>query len=467
MAEDFKERLKLFNVTENDYKNFPALKKIIGRYGLKTLDYLYDHLNRTSAHSFFKSKAGIDKAKKKQLAHWTAWFSLPLNQQSAENSKKIGAIHAQIGVTPTYYISAYAINLEQLITRAIKGAPGGFLLHQKLAKTIGSLVKLTLLDIEIVLSNYLDYERQERNTILTSLSKALNQMAEQNFDVVLEHIPKNYAAIANDFANMRSSLAGTIAKVVTIANNARSEAHNIGRFTRSLTDSSQHQIQALGDATSTMSQIADAAEKTASRARDVSKSIEQTRVKAGEGGRIASEAIESMEILSASSKKISNIVILIDDIAFQTNLLALNASIEAAKASEAGRGFTVVANEVRALAQRSAEAAAGIKTLIEGSLKQLSTTKNHVENTGKTFEEIIQSIETVNQQAHDISLSAVSQSQDLHNAAAMVKDTEKITQQGGVIVEQSTEASRNIVDAIDLLGTALERFHLGADAKTN
>ncbi|WP_252507230.1 methyl-accepting chemotaxis protein [Zymomonas mobilis] len=216
-----------------------------------------------------------------------------------------------------------------------------------------------------------------------------------------------------------------------------------------------------------MSHIAEAAKNTDLQAKDISKSIDETREKAGEGGRIAYDAIKSMEALSASSKKISNIVTLIDDIAFQTNLLALNASIEAARASEAGRGFTVVANEVRALAQRSAEAAAGIKTLIEDSLKQLSITKNHVENTGKTFKEIIESIETVNRQARDISLSAASQSQELQNAAATVKNTEQITQQGGVVVEQSTEASRNIVEAIDLLGTALERFHLGANEKTN
>lgn len=207
MAEDFKERLKLFNVTAGDYKNFPALKKIVERHGQKTLDYLYTHLTRTSAARFFKSKDAIEKAKKKQLAHWLSWFTLPLDKKSEETSKKIGAIHAQIGVTPTYYISAYAVNLEQLITRAIKSSAAGLFLNRKLADTIGSLVKLTLLDIEIVLSNYLDYERQERNTILTGLSKALNQMAEQNFDVVLEHIPKNYAAIANDFAVMRSILA--------------------------------------------------------------------------------------------------------------------------------------------------------------------------------------------------------------------------------------------------------------------
>ncbi|TQL15099.1 LOW QUALITY PROTEIN: methyl-accepting chemotaxis protein [Zymomonas mobilis] len=467
MAEDFQERLKLFNVTAGDYKNFPALKKIVERHGQKTLDYLYTHLTHTSAARFFKSKDAIEKAKKKQLAHWLSWFTLPLDKKSEETSKKIGAIHAQIGVTPTYYISAYAVNLEQLITRAIKSSAAGLFLNRKLADTIGSLVKLTLLDIEIVLSNYLDYERQERNTILTGLSKALNQMAEQNFDVVLEHIPKNYAAIANDFAVMRSSLAGVIAQVIEIAHRAKSEAHNIGRFSQSLTDSSHHQIQTLGDATNTMSHIAEAAKNTDLQAKDISKSIDETREKAGEGGRIAYDAIKSMEALSASSKKISNIVTLIDDIAFQTNLLALNASIEAARASEAGRGFTVVANEVRALAQRSAEAAAGIKTLIEDSLKQLSITKNHVENTGKTFKEIIESIETVNRQARDISLSAASQSQELQNAAATVKNTEQITQQGGVVVEQSTEASRNIVEAIDLLGTALERFHLGANEKTN
>lgn len=461
MAEDFKERLELFNVTERDYKNFPALKKIIERYGQKTLDYLYAHLSQNSARHFFTSKEAIEKAKQKQLSHWLSWFTLPLDKKSEETSKKIGAIHAQIGVTPTYYISAYAINLEQLIARAIKSSAGGLFFNRKLAGIIGSLVKLTLLDIEIVLSNYLDYERQERNTILTSLSKALNQMAKQNFDVVLEHIPKNYAAIANDFAVMRSSLSNTMAQVIEIANRAKSEAHDIGRFSQSLTDTSQNQIQTLGDATSTMSHIAEAATKTALRAKDVSKSIDETRTKASEGGRIAHDAINSMEALSASSKKISNIVTLIDDIAFQTNLLALNASIEAAKASEAGRGFTVVANEVRALAQRSAEAAAGIKTLIEDSLKQLSTTKNHVENTGKTFEDIIESIESVNRQARDISLSAIAQSQELQNAAATVKNTEQITKQGGVVVDQSTEASRNIVEAIDLLGTALERFHLG------
>ncbi|MFT9100223.1 MAG: globin-coupled sensor protein [Zymomonas mobilis subsp. pomaceae] len=460
MSEDFKERLQLFNITAEDYKNLPALKAIIERYGSKALDYLYNHLTHTSARRFFKSKEVIETAKKKQLAHWLTWFSKPIDKKSEEKSKKIGAIHAQIGITPTYYISAYAVNLDQMIQRAINAAPGGALLHRKLAKKIGAFVKLTLLDIEIVISNYVDYERQERNLILQSLSKALHQIAEQNFDVVLEHIPKNYAAIANDFAVMRSSLATTMAKVISIANNARLEAHTIGQSSHALQDSSDQQIRALAETTDTMNKIAMAAEKTATQARDASTSIDQTREKASDGGKIASEAINSMEALSASSKKISNIVTLIDDIAFQTNLLALNAGIEAAKANEAGRGFTVVANEVRALAQRSAEAAAGVKSLIEDSLKQLSIATNQVQKTGKTFEDIISNIELVNSQARDISISAATQSRELQDAATIVENTEQVTRQGGMIVKQSTQASQNIVKAVAWLGTELERFHL-------
>jgi methyl-accepting chemotaxis protein len=169
-----------------------------------------------------------------------------------------------------------------------------------------------------------------------------------------------------------------------------------------------------------------------------------------------------MGSIEASSKQISNIIGVIDEIAFQTNLLALNAGVEAARAGEAGRGFAVVATEVRALAQRSADAAKEIKTLISASGKHVQGGVKLVDDTGRALTRIAEGVAQLNQLVRDIAASAKEQATALHEVNSAVNQMDQVTQQNAAMVEQATAASHGLAGEAEGLTRLVAQFNVDA-----
>lgn len=190
--------------------------------------------------------------------------------------------------------------------------------------------------------------------------------------------------------------------------------------------------------------------------------VQRTAGVAGKGGQVVAKAVEAMQEITASSKRIGDIIQVIDSIAFQTNILALNAAVEAARAGEQGRGFAVVAGEVRALAQRSASAAREIKGLIEGSIGSVEHGATYVNQAGETMREMVSSVTTVTQLMGDIKRHSAHQADQIRQLASAIREVDSTTQQNAALVEETAAAASSLSDRARTLAESTSQFKTDA-----
>ncbi len=268
-----------------------------------------------------------------------------------------------------------------------------------------------------------------------------------------------------EFEQMKSSLNGAMSTLSTAISTVRDGAESVTagaeQITKGNEDLSQRtseQASALEETSASMEEMTSTVKQNADNAKQANQLAIAARDIADKGGSVTVRAVEAMGEINKSSKKIADIITVIDEIAFQTNLLALNAAVEAARAGEHGRGFAVVAAEVRNLAQRSATAAKEIKGLINESIQRVSDGSELVNQSGKTLEEIVSSVKRVTDIIAEITAASQEQAQGIDQVNKAIMQMDETTQQNAALVEETTSASQSMKDQAQELMRQVEVF---------
>jgi len=272
-----------------------------------------------------------------------------------------------------------------------------------------------------------------------------------------------YEKLRSDFNAAMGQMQETMCEVAVNATGVRSGAGEISQASDNLSRRTEQQAASLEETAAALDQITATVRKTAEGAGQARDSVGAARADAERSGVVVRDAVSAMSEIEASAQQISQIIGVIDEIAFQTNLLALNAGVEAARAGDAGRGFAVVASEVRALAQRSADAAKEIKTLISASSQQVERGVGLVGETGKVLERILNQVTQINGVVTDIAASAQEQATGLQQVNTAVNQMDQVTQQNAAMVEETTAASHSLAREAETLTGMISRFRLAAD----
>jgi methyl-accepting chemotaxis protein len=258
---------------------------------------------------------------------------------------------------------------------------------------------------------------------------------------------------------MTDVLAGIVEASGTIATASR----EISMGNTDLSQRTEEQASSLEETAASLEELTSTVRQNADNAQQANKLASSASDVAVKGGQVVSDVVRTMEGINEASRKIADIIGVIDEIAFQTNILALNAAVEAARAGEQGRGFAVVAAEVRNLAQRSANAAKEIKSLISESAGKVETGSRLVASAGHTMEEIVQSVKRVTDIMAEISAASKEQSSGIEEVNSAVIQMDKMTQQNAALVEQAAAAAKSMEDQTDSLAGMVAAFKL-ADA---
>ena len=266
-------------------------------------------------------------------------------------------------------------------------------------------------------------------------------------------------------ADMRSHLAQVVRDVRQGSESVATASAQIASGNGDLSARTESQASALEQTAASMEQLGATVRQNADSAQQASQLAEEASVVARQGGDIVAQVVETMRDIQGSSRRIADIIGVIDGIAFQTNILALNAAVEAARAGEQGRGFAVVASEVRSLAGRSAEAAREIKSLIQSSVERVEGGSALVDRAGATMQEVVSSIGRVTTLMREISSASREQASGVAQVGEAVTQMDQATQQNSALVEQMAAAATSLkAQAQDLLQT-VARFRLEADSR--
>ena len=300
--------------------------------------------------------------------------------------------------------------------------------------------------------------------VVDGLGRGLERLAQGDLTYrVHEDWATDYKKVQDDFNAAIGQLQDTISNIAMSSSEVSSAAAEISTSTTDLSQRTEEQAASLEETSASMEEIAATVRKNAENAQHANQLAQGTQEIAGRGGAVVAEAVNAMARIEDSSRKISDIISVIDEIARQTNLLALNAAVEAARAGEAGRGFAVVASEVRSLAQRSSQAAKDIKDLIVGSSGQVQEGVELVNRAGQSLGEIVESIKSVAEIVAEIANASSEQATGIDQVNRALSQMDEATQQNSALVEENAATAKTLEEQQAAMNQRVGYFQFDAD----
>ncbi|WP_461571650.1 methyl-accepting chemotaxis protein [Thiobacillus sp.] len=330
------------------------------------------------------------------------------------------------------------------------------------AYTSALALMLSLSALSLVLGGFIAW------WITRSITTPINQAVKVAQTVAAGDLTSRIDVESGDeFGQLQQALKDMNASLVTIVGQVRSGTETISIASREiatgnldLSSRTEEQASSLEETASSMEELTSTVKQNAENARQANQLVVSTADIAVKGGHVVGQVVDTMASIKESSRKIADIIGVIDGIAFQTNILALNAAVEAARAGEQGRGFAVVASEVRNLAQRSAGAAKEIKALIEDSVGKVDAGGKLVDEAGKTMDEIVSSVKRVTDIMSEIAAASQEQSSGIEQVNQAITQMDDVTQQNAALVEEAAAAAESLQDQAAKLAEAVSVFRL-------
>ena len=269
-----------------------------------------------------------------------------------------------------------------------------------------------------------------------------------------------FASLSSGLNQLLDNMQALVTAIRSAAREVAADAAEISKGNTNLSQRTEEQASSLQETASSMEQMTASVRQSAANALEASRLAREARAKAETGGSLVAEAVGAMQAINSASRKIADIIGLIDEIAFQTNLLALNAAVEAARAGDQGRGFGVVAAEVRVLASRSAQSAKEIKTLIRDSVAKVAEGSKLVDQSGRTLGNIVASFRQVADLVGEMAVATREQSAGIEQVNKAVTSMDDVTQQNAALVEEAAAAAEALTGQAEQLSALMEQYEV-------
>lgn len=310
-----------------------------------------------------------------------------------------------------------------------------------------------------------DALRAEGERVIKRLGSGLRMLSAGDFsDQINETFNEDYEPLRQDFNETVDKLNNLLSQVVQASQGIQKQSSDIRDASQELSVRTASQAATLEETAAALEQMTNSVQTAAQNTKDAEEAVVTAKADVEHSGRVVEGAIEAMNEIESSSSRISQIIGVIDDIAFQTNLLALNAGVEAARAGEVGRGFAVVASEVRGLAQRSSEAANEIKVLISTSTKHVQDGVRQVDGAGKALSAVVRQVANISELVTGIATTSVEQANGIKEVNVGVSQLDQVTQQNATMVEDSSNATQSLNNETLGLGQLVGQFKLMSGA---
>ena len=425
---------------------------------------------------YFAGQAAKDRALAKQQQYWNNFLGGELGAGFIANARRVGEVHAQIGITPDWHIAGYSVifcELVRCLAKTIDVEDEDGLTPEKFGDVAAVLAKTVFMDIAIVTEVYRASlaakaaeleavrarEDEEQAVLLSCLTNVIESLADGDLTARIDQ------PLAERFEEIRATTNDAVSRLMDQIDLMRQTGENVIRSSdeirRAMGELSQRtvsQAASLEETNAAIQQLNTSVRETAEGAGDAATESANAMTEAEKGQEIVGRTITAMGAISKSSGDINDKLTMINEIAFQTNLLSLNAAVEAARAGDAGRGFAIVAQEVRRLSDSCATAAKEIKELIDEGATYVENGVSLTEEAGRALEGISKKVVSADSLARVIADGAKDQASNLSEVTTTISNLDEITQRNAAMAEQTNGRLEKLGQDIDTLNQSLALF---------